>query len=305
VAAYSAALQPDGNILVAGSTFNNQGYEVFAMMRCTTDGLLDHAFNGNGKLMTAIGNTAVIYGIAVEADGKIVAAGFSKSTAVPYALSLVRYNSDGTPDTGFGANGQVFNAFSGNHPNIASLVLQSDGKIVVAGSLYGLGGGDYMLARYDNSGVLDGTFGTDGVVNTDISSGSADYAQAAVLQPDGKIVLAGYTNIGSNYLFALARYLTGLNVGTIDFSAINSQVLIYPNPVGQQARLEYSLKEPEAISIRLFDGQGVLLKNILANVQQQPGPYQQQIDLPDNLPAGIYVVVLSSPRGKLSVKIVK
>ena len=92
-----------------------------------------------------------------------------------------------------------------------ALVIQADGKIVAAGSSGSMYyAGDYVLARFNPNGTLDTGFGTDGLVTTDINSGSDDYANAVTIQADGKIVLAGLTNDAFSrpwgYDFAIVRY---------------------------------------------------------------------------------------------------
>src|SRR5205085_520589 len=84
-----------------------------------------------------------------------------------------------------------------------SVAVQNDGKIVVTG----YANGDFALARYNNDGSLDNTFSDDGKQTTDFAS-ETDVAQSAVIQKDGRIVVAGYTWNGSDNDFALAMYNT-------------------------------------------------------------------------------------------------
>jgi uncharacterized delta-60 repeat protein len=102
-------------------------------------------------------------------------------------------------DASFGGTGKVAAAFGGDE---SAMLLQPDGKIVIVG-----GAGNFVVARYNVDGTLDGGFGTAGVATTDIAGGS-DRAHAVALQSDGKIVVAGFARVGASDDFAVVRYLT-------------------------------------------------------------------------------------------------
>ena len=86
---------------------------------------------------------------------------------------------------------------------INALALQSDGKIIAAGSASDGSGADFALARYNTNGALDASFGAGGKVITSIDKD--DNALAILIQPDGKIILGGHT-YNTKYDFGLARY---------------------------------------------------------------------------------------------------
>jgi uncharacterized delta-60 repeat protein len=184
--ARAVILQPDGKILAGGSGAND-----FAMARYSTDGTLDPTFGVGGKVTTDFaGSQDVIRGLVLQPDGKIVAAGFSGTNA-NFNFALARYNSDGSLDTTFGTNGLLTTDF-GAVDEGRGVVLQADGKIVVAGlTRQSVTVGDFALARYLANGTLDTTFGTGGKLTTDF--GAYEVARAIVLQPDGKIVAGGYS----------------------------------------------------------------------------------------------------------------
>lgn len=93
-------MQPDGKILVAGSSNSGSDWD-FALARYNADGSLDTSFGG-GIVATAVGlSDDKGRGVAVQTDGKILVAGFSRS-GINYDFALVRYNVDGSLDTGFG-----------------------------------------------------------------------------------------------------------------------------------------------------------------------------------------------------------
>ncbi len=203
----SIAIQPDGKIVAAGFTDGNG--RQFALARYQADGSLDNTFGDNGTVITSVGRASGAYAVALQRDGKIVAAGISFSNTLDFAA--VRYNSDGSLDNSFGTNGVAI-AMVGDGTDLARVMaIQSDGKIILAG-VSNIGEvPNFGLARFNINGSLDKTFGTDGVLTTVFGSDSTD-AYAIALQPDGKIVATGSCGTG---LFAMARYQTD---GTLDKS---------------------------------------------------------------------------------------
>ena len=217
---HALALQPDGKIVAAGqATWGGDAwYAVLA--RYDGNGNLDTSFGSSGKVTTDFspngGNKYHrLYAVAVQPDGKVVAAGASRYYENSDSLAVARYNSDGTADSTFGSAGQVTTKVLGFNASASGLALQPNGKIFVGGcatSSYGFsygcsgGGGSFALLHYNSNGTPDTGFGTKGAVITQIYGGES--ATAIALQNDGKVVLAGSTAYGSgNYDFALARYL--------------------------------------------------------------------------------------------------
>jgi uncharacterized delta-60 repeat protein len=193
--AYALAIQSDGKIVAAGAAEDANGSSDFALARYNPDGTLDPTFNATGMVLTDFtgsGGLDVALSMAIQPDGKIVAAG----------TALARYNPDGTLDPTFNATGKVLTDF-----NARALAIQSDGKIVTAGSSAANGSSDFALARYNPDGTLDPTFNGTGKVLTDFSgSGSGDGALSMAIQSDGKIVAAGSSDASGSIDFALARY---------------------------------------------------------------------------------------------------
>ncbi len=201
---YGVVIQPDGKIVVAGDSNNGSNYD-FAVVRYNSDGSLDATFNSTGKVTTAIGSGHDIgRSIALQPDGKIVVAGYSHNGS-DYDFAVVRYNSDGSLDTTFNSTGKVTTDISGATEFGYGVVIQPDGKIVVAGASYNGSDYDFAVVRYNSDGSLDTTLNSTGKVTTAVGA-SNDYGREIALQPDGKIIVAGYSDNGSNDVFAVVRY---------------------------------------------------------------------------------------------------
>src|SRR5438128_1545987 len=160
----------------------------------------DATFGTGGRVLTDFGGGAGARAVALQADGKIVVAGWSGG-AVGDELRFEGYNPEETLDRTFGTGGKVTTDF-GLDDEARAVALQSDGKIVVAG---GFGGAFFALARYNANGTLDTSFGSEGRVFTNF--GGRDGARALALQADGKIVVAGFasSDFGTRRRFARAR----------------------------------------------------------------------------------------------------
>src|SRR5215204_6359414 len=191
-AAGGMALAPHGKIVAVGQT-GTGGYN-WALARYNPNGALDPTFSGDGKQTTDFGGEPgidVATAVAMQTDGKIVAVGRGGPEG---DFALARYKSNGSLDPTFSGDGKQTTGFGGYASAVA---IQSNGKIVVAGN----GGGSFALARYKPNGSLDPTFSGDGKLTTGFGRFSG--AQGMAIQPDGKIVAAGFALDGD---FGLARY---------------------------------------------------------------------------------------------------
>jgi uncharacterized delta-60 repeat protein len=214
--ASSLAIAPDGTISVAGFAEFLDGGGVlepeWAVARYNSDGTPDADFNASGRQTIQVGSFTSATGIAVQPDGKLVVAGDGPGTQI-FGFAVVRYLPDGSLDQSFGSGGVVNTSFpNGGAFDIPhAVVLQPDGKIVVAGSAdqdLEEGNENFGLARYNPDGSLDSTFNSTGLVTTDLFGlEEFDSVQAVALQPDGKFVAVGGTSDLSGHSFiSVARY---------------------------------------------------------------------------------------------------
>lgn len=336
--AYAVAVQSDGKIIAAGASQTGNNNNDFALVRYNTNGTLDPAFGNAGKVITAVGPMSDdIYSIAIQPDGKILVAGNTRDNGDFFVMA--RYLSNGTLDPAFGsggivkgesgfgvkallmpngqimfvgrktgftipdifvfrynANGTLDQSYGSNGKAVApgiranGATIQPDGKVVVVGLQSAL----FAVARFNTDGSLDATFGTDGILNTDVS-GTQQLSQAhdTQIQPDGKIIVTGEAYKNSKHNMAVTRYLPSINVSTKAANLEQSSVTIYPNPATTSFTLSYNLLTASKVAAYLTDLQGRIILEMMPNTFQSSGLHTQQFVLPAELPTGTYTVALS------------
>jgi len=193
------AAQPDGRAVVAGHSGDPTGNSAQSFLqRFNPDGSVDLTFGTNGLLVISATSTTntVARAVAVQSDGRIVVAG---QTGAPgsFDFFLARYNTNGSPDTTFNSTGQTTTDFGPGDDAAYAVLVQADGKILLAGT----SGGDFALARYNTNGSLDTSFHGTGTEVNDLGS-PADVIGALAATPDGHVFAAG----SSGGAAALARY---------------------------------------------------------------------------------------------------
>ncbi len=168
-------------------------------------GSLDPSFGSRGIVKTAFGSDAFANALAIQKDGKLVAAG-DGTKGLTTMFALARYGRDGSLDRNFGVGGRVLTQIGAGDAVANGLAIQPDGKVVAAGFSNPpfTTKTAFTLVRYDADGSLDLSFGSDGKVVTPIGDVAAAFA--LVVQPDGKLVAAGFRNSGRG-VFALVRYM--------------------------------------------------------------------------------------------------
>jgi uncharacterized delta-60 repeat protein len=211
--ATSVAIQSDGRLVVAGFSQNGADYD-FALLRYDATGSLDGSFDLDGMVTADFGaGSDLAEDVAVQVDGKIVVGGYSYNAA-DYDFAAARYLPDGTLDGSFDVDGRVTTSIGLSNDVARAMVIQSDGRIVLAGSSFSGANDDYALVRYNSDGSLDTTFDGDGKVVSALNAGNESF-HAVAIQADGKILAAGRTETALGYRVASVRY----NVdGSLDLS---------------------------------------------------------------------------------------
>ena len=267
--ASSVVIQSDGKIIVGGTVFGINGgttLDDFVVVRYNPDGSLDSTFDGDGVLRSSTTNK-IEFGkaITVQSDGKIIIVGATSGDVVngilEYKFAINRYNADGTMDSTFNGNGVVSTTINTPTSGVAAndyanaVVVQSDGKILVAGSA-GLNNTstaprDFAIVRYNSDGSLDTSFDFDGIATTTFSDTSE--IRSIKLLADGKILAAGFVNSVGSSDFALVRYNSN---GSLDTTfGIGGKVV-----TNELTPLQYDSARAESILYQ-SDGKIILIGN--------------------------------------------
>ena len=198
--AYDVVLQPDGKILVAGVAGND-----FLLVRYLPNGELDPAFEGDGvTLVQFSAGRDQAYALALQADGKIMAAGHSFVAGENRnRFAVARLLPDGLPDLTFAGSGRVIVPVAGESDSVRALALQNDGKIVLAGLCFRnvAPGNDFTAVRLHPDGTVDTSFAQAGKALFDLNTDSNDEVDDVALDATGRLILAGT----SGDLLAVAR----------------------------------------------------------------------------------------------------
>ncbi len=222
----ASVMQPNGQVVTVGeATDSTSGLLDIALARYNSDGSLDTTFgtgetagtsNANGTtLLNVSGGDDVANSVALQSNGDIVVGGYAVVSGIQEFL-VARFTSTGVLDSTFGnGNGYVETQIGGT-AEISGIAIQPNGDIVVAGYGTGPSNEEFAVARYNTDGSLDTTFGTTGIVLTQVGTG-ANHATSMALQSNGDIVAGGWTDdstsSSSSPELALVRYTTS---GTLD-----------------------------------------------------------------------------------------
>lgn len=300
----SCMVQPDGKIVASGH-FEAEfvGYSNFDILvvRVDENGIPDATFGVDGRVVTPVnGGVDDAFGMDIDNQGNIYVSGF---TTLPVTLELdmvlLKYLSNGQLDPDFGIAGLV--TFNAQPYDVANdLVIQPDGKILLAGSIGGafLDPKSFALWRYLPNGSPDLTFGSTGHITTDVFAGSMHEFNTVTLQNNGNIVAGGKGFNGTGNDMVVVRYLNDLNTGINPLSPVNT-ALVYPNPSNGSIILNLTqIPAFETAVFAVYNLQGSM-------VAQQTVTLQNARYINLHLPAGAYVYTLTTDKlthtGKLCV----
>lgn len=234
--AFAVAAQTDGKIVVAGGTTTvadggGPTRRNFAVVRLLPDGTPDPSFGKAGLAENTILSidTQPLRAVAIQPDGKIVAAGPAIGPGpTSYDFVVLRYNVNGTLDTTFGNAGATVTDFGNTDDYPRSVALQPDGRILVAGQSQTnamLPTQNFNVARYNTDGSLDTTFGTGGKVTIDVK-GTPDMGGYVAVMPDNRIVVVGATgNVGGGSPYEMAAVRLNSD-GSIDTTFANAGSMV-------------------------------------------------------------------------------
>ena len=204
----TVAVLPDGKVLIAGSV-PLQRRDVMGAVRFNPNGSVDTSFGSSGKAVIDFGDNSRAFDIAIRTDGPTTSIVLGGSVGGPAAtdFAIARLTGSGQLDSAF-SGGKVTYDFAGQSDTCYGVSFQSDGKLIAAG--YGrLATNDFAMLRYNPDGTLDGAFGTDGRVTTDVF-GASEYTSDVMIQNygtlDERIILVGVASTGGGNYTLAARY---------------------------------------------------------------------------------------------------
>ncbi len=369
-------MQADGKVVLAGGGPGGSLPYRYVLTRLKTNGTIDSTFGTNGLVfcpyLTAGTRSVPIYGLKVQADGKIVcAAEMPGTTGSSDTIALIRYKTNGTLDSAFGtdglvqyphkfrtgavqinaageiyllgtnftdtflikkfdATGNIITSFgtagtvtvgttfgsafidTGNiFQYYGRFVLQSDGRMIVAGSSDASDTSDYRVCRLMPDGALDTVFAPGGVMT--IKHNKPDYCTNVLVQPNGKILLTGYSRAGLATFDSCSGFVmrfcdttkplpptTGIQNGATSLSGI-----VYPNPSGN-GTFKWQYNNPGAATSTAY-----IITNCAGVVVQQghftanTGSGHVTLALGSEQPDGLYILRLSTPNTVVTAKLLK
>ena len=214
--AYAVVQQADGKIVAGGQVADEVTFSARTdalLVRYGPDGTLDATFGTGGIVRTDVvpaGPGSRFEEVLQQPGGRLVGVGtVSAYSTTGGDIALVRYEADGSVDPSFGSGGIVVTDVAGRADRAVAAAIQTDGRIVVAGSTRaGVSDSDFLVLRYDSDGAPDPTFGTGGVVQLDLA-GQYEQAFDVLLVPGGRIVLVGSSGTAPGIGVAAGRRCAG------------------------------------------------------------------------------------------------
>lgn len=265
----------------------------YAVVQLNSEGILNSDFGNNGIVIGDLGTTQYDQptNIRLQDNGKIIVSGYT-STSSNGKFVVVRHKADGSLDTTFNTTGITSVITGGPYRKAADVLIDSNGKIVVGGSI----GDDFACWRLNVDGTIDASFGLNGIYKKDLGNSSYDYGTQISQQSDGKYVIAGYTSFFcSDRAFGLTRISSTQTLHNEEFETIDKNVKSYPNPTSSIINIESDFS---IYSIELYDMQGRNLET------RQINETRTTIDI-STKSKGVYFLKIKTDHGSKVMKIIK
>jgi len=281
--------------------FNSKG----GIVRWLPTGVPDSSFGVNGLATLDLSPDSVVFWQhSIQDNGKIVAAGYRQKNGIK-DIVVARFNSNGTPDNFFGTNGYVTYSINGFNDQGNTVITQSAGTIMIMGNAQlnaTLPLNEFYAMRLTKTGNLDNTYGTNGVFKFSTSTNGDEIIFKSVMDSEGRIVLAGYSNQdGQDEMFA-AKLLTSFAVGVLDVEESSQILFLYPNPIRDQANLDFELNDKQTISIQLVDMTGRVVKRFAQQQSFERGKHTLPLGF-ENLANGNYILQLGNASFNQSIQL--
>jgi uncharacterized delta-60 repeat protein len=300
-----------------GGLANGIAYRRVMIARLTTNGLADSTFAYNGIFVPRLKqDSQICWRVEIDNKNRIVGCGYSQKLGKRKVL-LFRLNPNGTYDSTFGTNGEsLLNVSQKYIEEGVDLKILNDNKIVVAGytadsltpssNVINLNQFVYLV---NEDGTPHTKFGTNGFFGYSVIDTLGELTTACdVLKDETAVYVSGYftTKFNSvNIDVFLAKVLLGWPLGTIDMENNQQQLLLYPNPLQQQANFEFDLQKDNNLNVYIVDISGKLVQQVVENKPFTQGHHLLQFNTSNLIANQIYHVVLEANGVRQFVRVVK
>ncbi|MEP6467029.1 MAG: T9SS type A sorting domain-containing protein [Parafilimonas sp.] len=312
----SMAITADNKIIVGG-TYGSSVPADEILLQYNNNGTPDLNFGENGMAkmsFSAQTEGVLLNDIAIDKEGRIVTAGiyYSQRGNGVAAIKVGRFTKAGFPDTAFSSDGYTYTQYSEGSAYARTVAVQANDKIVAAGTHNSGETGTFTIIRYNPDGSVDSTFGVNGIQNTFFYG--QDDAYSANIQKDGKIVLAGTSQLTRTSFVDIARYNGDPTKRQIiinkikhyisthnnaDAATLNNNINLYPNPANNIVTVK-NLDTKTNYGLSIINNKG----NVVATKQvSNVSLYQFNIQ---NVSSGVYYVnVVANNKLITTLKFVK
>ena len=288
--------QSDGKIVLGGMVFQHNA-SILMVDRLLENGVLDTAFGKRdiyGQFAIAGAETgtgsAGMGGIVAKEDALYILGTLYSQ------IMLAKLDVQGTIDSSFGSNGLKFLS---RHRSYGRCISErEDGMMLISGSVWDdvINDENFLIMQVDDHGSPDLSFGNDGVIEIDLSNGS-DYGVRHVVQPDGKIVVLGGV-FGDTNGFGLIRTRAQPIVGNVQDEVVPTFIHSDVNVVDDEVRVSVDLSLPSTIRLSLVATDGNVI-NSASFDGLRIGTHRLQLQIPEDLPPGVYILSISDGRSEL------
>ncbi|MCB9187149.1 MAG: T9SS type A sorting domain-containing protein [Flavobacteriales bacterium] len=303
-----------GRILCFGEySPQNQWGHFVAVTRLLADGSLDSSFGIDGIASFDLSETSDINdspsrarALHVYTNGDmLIGGGWYNVSDNNTEYFICKVKRTGQLDSAFAVNGVLKFNPSEDFEATQAILIQADGKIIGIGETLNSGN---QVFRLNIDGSFDSDFGENGMVQFPFRDSGNDQTTCGALQSDQKVLVGGITRNpenGHETEFAIARILTDLNIGIVELTESLSNTLVYPNPIEEQARLQFELTQSEELTISLVDMQGRLVQTFISEQEMNQGKHDLQLHFSKSLESGAYLLSVSSKKGQMGIQVIK
>jgi uncharacterized delta-60 repeat protein len=302
---------PDGKLLVGGSTgwSNNPVTGDMLVARLNENGTPDISFGQNGAARVDAGGQDRVRGLAIDGQGRIVAAGHSRiATNDPWKTVVARLHPNGTVDTSFGYEGIARPTTATEAQGWASWPMDAhvggDGRPVIAGYTAASAEARYSVIRLTSGGLPDETFGSAGQTVLAAPGSTFDYGYRSALTPTGDLVVAGGAQLGSWTYYAAITRLSSVSATSVDEPAgimASARLSAFPNPATDGATALLELVEAGDVSLRLFDLLGREVRTLHEGILPT-GPHAIGFRT-GGLASGLYILSAETSKGRITSRL--